>query len=691
MLSFLNIAVLIGLLGVSFPILIHLFARQKLKKIEFSSTEFLKIIYRQKMRRLKLKQLLLLILRCLAVFLIVFAFARPTFRIYRTGGRNLSGSSMVLVIDRSMSMGRGKMFYETRQKSDAVLDLLRGEDEAALIWSTAQHQEKLSFSHHNTFLKKEVKNKSTSFERGDLSACIEEAADLLSLSHNANREIFLISDLQASGFNSPGGSTMARSWNGPLFVIPVQGNPANSAVVDCGFENQIFQPGTPIRLFAEVKHYGEKGLEDLLVRVFLEGKAVAQKSVKLAPGETRRVLFNVMPTAGGWGWGLVRIEDDELLADNQRFFAYQIPEKIRTLIVGKSHSDYQSLKLALNPQKDNLELIHMSFAVSGEDWVEKLSNMDVVIFANYPSLTSGEAEQLKQFVTNGGGIFIFLGDDVDLREWNSLFCTPLMGLSLGNVKGGMGRSEGYLSLESIDFSHPLFNGVFEKGKENVHSPLIYRIADILGDKGYTILSLGDGSPLLKETSYGKGKIFLFASGLDESWSELTVSTLFAPLMNRSASYLSTPFKEVVQGKNVGEPISLMSSIEEVHGLYHVVDPLEEEIKVIPEVRTGKVLLRLQYTKSPGIYRFFHGSHLLGMRAVNIDMREADPHPISEEELKGLFPDAKIYFIKDTRHLQEPVFRTRWGREIWRELILIALIVLVLEMIIARPGKKEMQF
>jgi hypothetical protein len=266
-----------------------------------------------------------------------------------------------------------------------------------------------------------------------------------------------------------------------------------------------------------------------------------------------------------------------------------------------------------------------------------------------------------------------------------------MGLSLGNVRVGRGRSEGYLSLESIDFSHPLFHGVFEKGKENVHSPLIYRIVDIIGDKGHTILSLGDGSPLLKENSYGKGKIFLFTSGLDESWSELTVSTLFAPLMNRSVSYLSAPFKEVVQGKNVGEPISLISSVEEVHGFYHVVDPLEEEIKVIPEVRTGKVLLRLQHTKSPGIYRFFQGSRLLGMKAVNVDMRESDPHPISEEELKDFFPDAKIYFIKDTQHLQEPVFRTRWGREIWRELILIALIVLVLEMIIARPGKKEMQF
>ena len=98
MLSFVNTAVLLGLLGIGLPILIHLFARQKLRRIEFSSTAFLKAIQNQTMRRMKLRQILLLVLRCLAVCLLVVAFARPTLKMGGSLAQGRAKSSVVLII-----------------------------------------------------------------------------------------------------------------------------------------------------------------------------------------------------------------------------------------------------------------------------------------------------------------------------------------------------------------------------------------------------------------------------------------------------------------------------------------------------------------------------------------------------------------------------------------------------------------
>jgi uncharacterized membrane protein len=84
--TFLNPAILIGLAAASIPILIHLLNLRKLKKIEFSTLNFLKELQKNKIRRVRLKQWLLLALRVLIILMIVTAFARPTLEGVSTSG-----------------------------------------------------------------------------------------------------------------------------------------------------------------------------------------------------------------------------------------------------------------------------------------------------------------------------------------------------------------------------------------------------------------------------------------------------------------------------------------------------------------------------------------------------------------------------------------------------------------------------
>ena len=95
---FLNPAILFGLLAASIPVIIHLFNLRKLKKIEFSTLTFLKELQKNKIRKIKLKQWILLILRVLIVLFVVMAFARPALQSVQIGGTTSTAKTTAVFI-----------------------------------------------------------------------------------------------------------------------------------------------------------------------------------------------------------------------------------------------------------------------------------------------------------------------------------------------------------------------------------------------------------------------------------------------------------------------------------------------------------------------------------------------------------------------------------------------------------------
>ena len=103
--TFLNPLLLLGLAAAAIPLIIHLFNFRRPRKIDFSSLAFLKELQKSTMQRVRIKQILLLILRMLAIACLALAFARPTL-IGGLGGAlgKRASSSMAIVIDNSRSM-----------------------------------------------------------------------------------------------------------------------------------------------------------------------------------------------------------------------------------------------------------------------------------------------------------------------------------------------------------------------------------------------------------------------------------------------------------------------------------------------------------------------------------------------------------------------------------------------------------
>nr|MBP6509743.1 BatA domain-containing protein [Candidatus Kapabacteria bacterium] len=99
--NFLNPFALIGLAAASIPVLLHLLNLRRLRTVEFSSLRFLVELQQTRVRKLKLQQILLLILRTLLIVFAIIAIARPTIPGSLPLLSSTSRSSVVILIDNS--------------------------------------------------------------------------------------------------------------------------------------------------------------------------------------------------------------------------------------------------------------------------------------------------------------------------------------------------------------------------------------------------------------------------------------------------------------------------------------------------------------------------------------------------------------------------------------------------------------
>ena len=92
--SFLAPSLLWGLLAAAVPVIIHLISKRQTQRVDFSTVRFIKELEHDTIRKLKLRQIILLILRTMAVILLVLSFARPVkigyFPLAGTVGQSLS-------------------------------------------------------------------------------------------------------------------------------------------------------------------------------------------------------------------------------------------------------------------------------------------------------------------------------------------------------------------------------------------------------------------------------------------------------------------------------------------------------------------------------------------------------------------------------------------------------------------------
>lgn len=689
--TFLNPLILFALAAAAVPLVLHMLSRRRARRVEFSSLRFLRELERSSMTRLRLREILLLILRTALIILIVLAFARPASQGYVSpflasvsGGATYAPASIVIAIDNSPSMLRhdenGELLKQAKDLARRITALATERDEISLVTLTNNSQSDLPRASHSPALVREAITKLSASPRSSHAGdAIRLAASILTASHNANKELYVITDGTRRTFDSS--ETLRGMFPTETKFFPITLSRAHN--VNVGIDTaivatQILEQSGTVDVEAVLHNYSDERLASRTVSLLLNGRPAAQRAVDLDAHASARVTLSARIEERGWIEGKVEIEPDDALYDNTRSVALFVPEKTNVLLVAASRDESVFLETALAQNVvEGKEQFSLRRIAPQELGSVDPSEYDAVILIDAPP-PAAEAHRLITYVQSGGGLVLFGGDRLAVEKNFLAAC----GITAHGVVSDDG---GTLRATSLDRSHPLFRGVFAQPDGELDLPHVRRVVTTTLTP---IISLSSGAPLVGESHLGSGKIIFMGVIPIPAWSDLPLSSIFLPLAVRSLHYVSEANERT--SFSADEDISLGLSPR-----------IRADAELVLEGQdSGRTVLHARATSSGDRVAEISDAPLdfsrvvdsktgivVGAIATSSDHNESDPTTLSEDALRSYvrsFGIANDHIVTFDAHgdLEANVRQTRYGAELWKLALLLAIVIAVAEMVVA---------
>jgi len=659
-LTFLNPLFLFGLAAGILPILIHRLTQRKAISRKFSAVRLLLQSQRVTAKPQRLKHLILLALRILAVLSLVFMMARPVFT--RTGLASFGGGgAKAIILDNSLSMGfreeRGER-YDLAKK--ATKEAMKGFEGQVAIIPTVDVQSRQTTPKGVQWMNREDALKELeiiplSFGRGDTSSALGLAYQRLR-DLKTSKQILILSDMARGDW---GGLDLSKldivsDAEVTFLRIGTRDRDPNFCIKSVNLIEGEAVVGTPARLEAVVSNLSDKS-GTTLVQLYLSGIKVDQKSIDLKAGEDGKVYFELFLEKPNWIDGEIRLSGDGLPSDDIFYFPLKVREKVKVLIVDgdpktslKASESYYLIN-ALRP--GGLESSPFLIRVITEAEVASvdLRSFDAIFLLNS---TKPYSSRLASFLELGKPVFIFLGDRASREEYNAFALLPWR---IGELRDLGEKPERIAQINLGPEALYFLSG----GSENLKSASFRRYFKIEGSTR-NLLTLGNQDPLLAEAEIGKSRLFLFTSSADLDWNDLPLNAAYLPLiqglLKEAAGLTGSSFPA---GLKVGEPFK------------------EQIIPVQIKGRQG----------GPGIYQFSLPSGEV-RRGVNPPYEESDLAKIAEGEVKKKFGAIAVKVIEYQEGALKDLQAGR--KELWPYLLAFLMVVLAVEMVLANgaPWKKS---
>ena len=438
--SFLNPWLLAGLAGVLLPVIAHLLSRKKYDIVEWGAMQFLELDPSAK-RKIRLEELLLLLVRMALIAIVVISLARPWIGSDWLGGFvSTQPRDVVIVLDGSYSMGwegnqKGKSPFSRSQQlaRDFLRDLLPG-DTIQLIDAREKPLAVLPEATRDPDRVREALNELPAPSgSADLFAAMQKGLQLLAGGTNRQREVVVFTDLQALSWKPEDEALWARfddlrgQMPNPvrLWVIDAAagelGQTSNFSLDRLKRSRDLAIVGVPVKVTSKVKYTG--GDSPISRKVFLEidQRRMADQTVqiKIEPkGETTVDFEYRFDTPGSHLISLV-LEEDALPGDNRADAAVIVTESIPVLLIDgdrkldATRNETFFANAALLSIGEEQSWIKATVISADELTTERLKTVSIAVVANVEKLSEAAIEGLRQFTTSGHGVLFTLGDKVD--------------------------------------------------------------------------------------------------------------------------------------------------------------------------------------------------------------------------------------------------------------------------------------
>ena len=704
---------LLGLAAVAVPVLIHLRLRHRTQTVAFPSLMFVSRAPYRSVRRRKLRDLLLLALRCLALALLALAFARPLLQGDPAANGAAADRLTVVLLDNSFSMGFSGRWERAAAAAAEAFEGMDAQDRGALI-VYSDRAEMVSAPTSDRSLLLTLAREAEPVPRAtSLLPAIQAARGVLAdAGAGAVRELVIVSDFQRSSWAPDNAALLPQGVE--LRVVDVRSDEedeGNAAITDVVLDHSRVPSGEAgandreqVGIAARVSYQGAgashrnareaaagDGAVPALraeVDLLFDGEVVQTRAVELSldsstmVGFAPEVLERERTTRG-----TVRLREDALAMDNEFHFVLSPAHEVGVLVVepdgDRRRSRYLDEALSLG-RRPFLRVDRVQ--ASGFE-PRMLDGKSVVVINDAAQqLGPGAGAAIPGFVREGGGLLLAV--ERGLTSTSAVLAE--FGVESSRQVDRLSGAPGALAW--FDTGHPVFDVFAAARSGDFSSASFFRYHRIEIPEAATAVALfDDGSPALldltpppaEEAAGGsgvreRGRVLVLPTSLDTFWNTLPVQAVFLPFVHRSVEYLAG-YSLARSWYRVGEVASVElpgPSLDEPGDGYIAVAPSGGERRV----EAGEDLLL--DVEEPGFYEF---------REVRADVAAerltvAANVPVSESDLGALDLDEFTSRIRPVRSEDEaaalasaatPEERERRQR-LWWYLIAAAAAVLAAE-------------
>jgi hypothetical protein len=556
--SFLAPLFFMGLAAIAVPVFIHLIQRERKEVVHFPSLMFLRQIPYQSVQRRRIHNWLLLALRCAAIALIVAAFSRPFFKQDPT--RVIAAASgareVVILLDHSASMGYADRWAKAQAEAQKVAGSIGSGDRATLVLFATGEEESVRATSDRGALEVAIREAEVTSDATRYGPALRYAQSLLSRSTLPRKEAVLISDFQKTGWEQreeirlPEGATLT-----PISVATP--GTANVSVTKADFQRVPFSNAEQVTITVLVTNRGPVAVNGIPVKLEIDGHEMESKTLNLEANSSGSVTFKQINLADANMRGVIRAGTDQLAIDNSFFFVLSPTRPVSVLhLVADGASSSTSLFLNTALEQGQAPVFKPDLLPISRLTATALERRSVVVLNDVGQLSTAADTLLKQFVEQGGGLFIVLGDR---SPWGSAG-SPLLPGTLGPSversapKGTFGQRED---------SHEIFELFKTPNSGSFTDAQFTRVRTLTpAPTDQTLARFDDGRAALVERRVGAGRVIAFTSTLDRQWNTFPVTNVFVPVVHLTFRYLAQ-YEDPAAWYTVGRTLDISAPLGQI--------------------------------------------------------------------------------------------------------------------------------
>lgn len=677
--SFVYPAFLTALAVIAIPVIIHLFNFRRFKKVYFTNVKFLKELKEETTSRSRLKHLMVLAARILALSFLVMAFAQPYIPAVE-GGKMALNKVTSLFIDNSFSMEAvtrdGTLLEVAKRRARELASSFRPSDRFVMVTNDFDP------SHQRMVNREEMLELIESIRVSPASRKLSEvharvAETLGSSGTETASSLIVLSDFQELMADV---EIMPEESPFRVFMAPLKASETSNLFIDsCYFTTPVLQLQQTAELKVRIRNSGTLDANAVPVKLLVNGAQRAVAAADVPAMNYSEVTLTFTASAQGWQKAEVSITDHPIIFDDRYYLSFLVMDRSEVLVI---NPDSQSPWFEALFQPGGF--FHL--AVTGDRQIDygSLNAYQSIFVEGLSEIPTGLATELKKYVDNGGTLTLVPDSTIDFTSYSQF----LTSLQIAPFSGAVFNNE---RIAGLSLEDPIFKGVFSSRNA------INDQTDLPSTSGYFIRSGGSGSTgealmrfrsganALERHRKGKGQVYLFSFPFRGIWSNFTRHAIFVPVsygIALSSGNAMPPAYTMGRDETIELPQITLTGDQVLHLKNSNLD-----FDVIPAHRsTGNATLiglNNQVTRA-NHYELTKGDQPVTVLSFNFNrdesvMRFREPESLQKNYLE-LLDGASENLAGNFVQMNE-------GTALWKYCIILALLFLAIEILLLKLWKK----